>query len=74
MEEKKGINCASPKECFREGYRQGILEYEEKWIDFVDMRNETAHTYYEKTAKEIYQALPDTIGHFEKLLNSISQV
>ncbi len=26
LEVQKGIVCASPKECFREAYRQGILD------------------------------------------------
>ena len=27
IEEKKGIICASPKDCFREAYKQGLLNY-----------------------------------------------
>ncbi|OGC06754.1 nucleotidyltransferase [candidate division WOR-1 bacterium RIFOXYA2_FULL_36_21] len=72
LEDKKGIVCASPKECFREAYRQGIITYDEAWLDIVDMRNETSHTYYEKTAEEVFLELPNTVKHFEALLSSIS--
>ncbi|MBI4972668.1 MAG: nucleotidyltransferase substrate binding protein, partial [Candidatus Omnitrophica bacterium] len=51
LEDKKGIICVSPKECFREAYRQGIIDYDEEWIKFVDMRNETVHTYNEEIAE-----------------------
>lgn len=73
LEEKKGIICASPKECFREAYRQGIIEYDENWIKFVDMRNETVHTYHEETAELIYNQLPGALPHFKILLSIIQK-
>jgi nucleotidyltransferase substrate binding protein (TIGR01987 family) len=71
LEEKKGVIAASPKECFREAFRQGVIGYEEVWLKLVDMRNETVHTYNEETAEKIYQALPGALEHFERLLNKI---
>lgn len=73
LEEKKGIICVSPKECFREAYRQGVIDYDEDWIEFVNMRNETVHTYNEDIAKEIYNKLPNTLSHFESLLEIIKK-
>lgn len=73
LEEKKGIICVSPKECFREAYRQGVIDYDEDWIEFVNMRNETVHTYNEDTAKEIYSKLPNSLLHFEKLLGAVKK-
>ena len=71
LEEEKGIICVSPKECFREAYRQGVVNYDEDWIKFVDMRNETVHTYNEDNAKRIYSQLPNALSHFKELLKSI---
>jgi len=71
LEEEKGVICASPKECFREAYRQGVIGYNEDWIKFVDMRNETVHTYNEDTAKRIYSQLPNALSHFEELLGKV---
>ena len=73
LEEKKGIICASPKECFREAYRQGLIEYSDDWIRFVDMRNETVHTYKEEVAEKIYAQLPNALKHFEILLSAIKE-
>ena len=73
LEEKKGIICFSPKECFREAYRQGIINYDEDWIKFVDMRNETVHTYNEDTAERIYSQLPNVLSHFEELLKIVKK-
>lgn len=73
LEDKTGIVCASPKECFREAYRQGFIEYDEDWIKFVDMRNETVHTYNEKIAEKIYAQLPNTLKHFEVILTVVKK-
>lgn len=59
--EEKGITCASPLDCFREAYRQGLIEYEDIWIDMVKIRNKTAHTYNEKLAEQVYAELPETL-------------
>lgn len=74
LEEKKGIVCASPKECFREAYRQGIIGYEEDWLKLVDMRNETVHTYNEEIAERIYRELPNSLKHFMALLVLVKEV
>lgn len=73
LEEEKGVICASPKECFREAYRQGVIDYDEKWIELVDMRNETVHTYNEDTAERIYGELPSALEHFEELLEKVKE-
>jgi len=71
LEEEKGIICVSPKECFREAYRQSIIDYDEDWIKLVDMRNETVHTYDEDNAERIYKQLPNALSHFKELLKII---
>ena len=71
LEEKKGVICKSPKECFREAYKQGVVEYEDKWIEVVDMRNETVHTYNEQLAEEIFGKLPGVVLLFDSLLGAV---
>lgn len=71
LEEKKGIACNSPKDCFREAYHQGLIEYDDAWIKYVDMRNETVHTYKEEIADKIYSELPSVLKHLENLLGAL---
>lgn len=71
LEEKKGITCSSPKDCFREAYRQGLIEYDDAWIRYVDMRNETVHTYKEEIADKIYSELPAVLKHLDGLLKAL---
>lgn len=71
LEEKKGISCNSPKDCFREAYRQALIEYDDAWIKYVDMRNETVHTYKEEVAEKIYSELPTVLKHLKILLKAL---
>src|SRR3989344_2575400 len=73
LEEKKGITCSSPKDCFREAYRQGLIEYDDAWIKYVDMRNETVHTYKEEIAERIYVELPNVLKYLELLLKALQK-
>jgi nucleotidyltransferase substrate binding protein (TIGR01987 family) len=73
LEEKLGITVRSPKECFREAYRQGLIEYDADWLTLVDLRNETAHIYNEEIAEKIYQYLPKAANLFDSLLDIISK-
>lgn len=67
LEEKHNIACVSPKTCFREAFRVGLLEYDEVWIRLADDRNYTAHTYREALAEKIYQEFPHALAEFQKL-------
>ena len=71
LEEKHGVICKSPKSCFREAYKQSVIEYDEFWIEMTNLRNEVAHIYREETADKIYGKLDDIIEYFEKLLETI---
>jgi nucleotidyltransferase substrate binding protein (TIGR01987 family) len=68
LQEKEGVNVTSPKECFREAYRQGMIQYDDAWLKLVDMRNETAHTYDAKKAEEIFSQLPSAVKLFDELV------
>lgn len=71
LEEKKGVICNSPKECFREAYRQRLISYEDVWIQMTDWRNISVHTYKENLAEALYADLPKALKHFEELLENL---
>ncbi len=56
LKEREGIISNSPKSCFRELFKIGILNENEteKMLEMTDMRNLTSHTYIEKVAQDIY--------------------
>ena len=63
-----GIDVASPKKCFQESFKQGILSDEPIWLDMTDMRNETSHTYDEALAEQVLKRLPLACTALENLL------
>lgn len=65
--EKKGVSCVSPMGCFKEAYCQGLIEYEEIFVELTETRNKTVHTYDENLAERIYEDLPKALAAFRKL-------
>ncbi len=55
----EGIECASPRECFRVAFRLGLLDRDAQWLAMVEDRNRTSNTYDEESARAIYRALPE---------------
>ncbi|MBI5244313.1 MAG: nucleotidyltransferase substrate binding protein [Elusimicrobia bacterium] len=66
--EEQGISAYSPRDCFKEALRAGLIEDDPLWLETIKLRNLTAHTYNEATAEDIYRALPGVIRLYEKLL------
>ena len=67
--EMEGIICNSPKSCFREAFKMGLVNEAESMqaLYMTDDRNMTTHTYHEDVAEEIYKELA---GYFI-LMNGI---
>lgn len=72
LEEEMGVVCASPKECFRQAYRNGIIEYDEFWLKMTDWRNEIVHVYKEEFAEDLYKKLPEALKDFRILETKIT--
>lgn len=66
---EQDIVCRSPKECFQEAFRFGLVEDDPRWIEMFEDRNKTVHTYSETFAEEVYGRLP----HYCDALNSLRQ-
>jgi len=73
LEEKHGVVCQSPKECFREAYKQKVLAYDEFWLELVDMRNQTSHTYKEELAQNVFERLPKAAEYLAALLKAVER-
>ncbi|MDI3539206.1 MAG: hypothetical protein PWR29_449 [Methanolobus sp.] len=75
MKGMEGIVCNSPKSCFREAFRMGIINEEEtlRALQMTDDRNMTTHTYHEEVADEIYSHLADYYSLMYKIYVSITK-
>jgi nucleotidyltransferase substrate binding protein (TIGR01987 family) len=73
VEDYLKVRCASPKSCFRELFNQGIVEYDDMWMEIADWRNEVVHTYKEELADELYANLPKALEKFKELERRIKE-
>jgi nucleotidyltransferase substrate binding protein (TIGR01987 family) len=64
---KHGIDAVSPKQTLQKAYAVGWLDDEKLWIDILQDRNLTAHTYKEDLAREIYARIHDYYPEMRRL-------
>lgn len=72
LEERYNMRCTSPRSCFREAFNQGLIEYDDWWVEMTKIRNYTVHTYKEQFAEKIYGELPQALEYFQTLLKRLN--
>lgn len=66
--EYNGIKVSTPRETIKEAFQSAIIQDGQIWIDMMESRNKTSHTYVEDFAIELSNAILDKyIIQFEKL-------
>ncbi len=67
----RGLECNSPKSCFKEAFKEGLIseEYEDTFFYMILLRNRLVYVYDEEMAREIYLKLKE-----EKFLKAIESV
>ncbi len=63
----RGLDCRSPRDCFREAFSYGLLTEEDVWVLMVQDRNLSVHTYNEELANQLYARLPRYLPVFRQL-------
>ena len=68
--EAQGIlNLYGSRDTTRAAFRNGLIENGEVWMDMVEKRNLTSHTYDEETAAQVVTVIRATyFAEFERLL------
>lgn len=65
----EGIDTAiTPKSSVREAFKIGIIENVNTWIEMLDDRNLTSHTYNQLIADEIYERIVNQ--YYKELKNN----
>lgn len=74
LREREGLECYSPKACFREAGGAGLLNEDEtmKALEMIDDRNLTSHTYQEQLADNIFKRLNSHAKIMGKLLEQMN--
>ena len=68
--EYEGIEANSPRSCIREGWKQGLISDAEAWLEMMEKRNLSSHTYDENVARDIYHELKE---QYITLLEALDQ-
>ena len=64
--------CKSPKQCFKEIFQQGLIKDEEGFVEMIENRNLTTHTYDETLAETVYQKINNYLLLFKTLYEQIT--
>jgi len=70
---KQGVECNSPRACFKTAFQLQLIDYDERWLTMIDDRNLTTHLYKEEYADQVYPKLPEYLEMFQKLLNKLEK-
>jgi len=68
----EGQNCTSPRTAFSIAWRNGWVGDESHWLDMLDDRNKTSHTYRDAVAKEVFNRLPEHAPQLTGLLEALT--
>ena len=67
----RGLVCRSPRDCFREAFSYGLLIEEDVWVQILQDRNLSVHTYNEELANQLYARLPRYLPALQGLLGRL---
>jgi nucleotidyltransferase substrate binding protein (TIGR01987 family) len=63
------------RDAFRKAFQLGLVEDGNLWMDMLQSRNKTTHTYNEETAREICQAVTeDYYPAFARLIEKLNVI
>ena len=60
-----------PRDCFREAFSYGLLSDEEAWVQMLQDRNLSVHTYNEELANQLYARLPRYVPALRNLVEKL---
>lgn len=63
----QGLICNSPRACLQQAFSFGLIKDNPLWIDLINDRNSSVHTYSEKFADTLYLNLKKYLQLFKEL-------
>lgn len=69
-----GLEINNPRGCYKQAFKEGLINDIDVWNDILISRNSTAHIYHEEDYEKIKEAIINRyIDVIENLLNNISK-
>ncbi len=69
-----GTNASAPNQVVREMGQAALIDDVSQWLEAIDKRNLSSHTYNETLAKEVYGFAVRFLPQLEALLERIHQL
>jgi len=66
------LEAITPKQTIKEAFANGLIKNGETWIDMLNDRNLTSHTYNQADADEIYKAIVEE--YYEEMLSNLNNL
>lgn len=66
-----GTNTTAPKQVIREMAQNNLISDIDFWLNAIDQRNLSSHTYNEKLAEEVYSFATNFLPKAKDLLNKL---
>ena len=71
---KVGSQTKFPKQAIREMARADLIHSAEEWLDFIEARNNSSHSYDEETAAKVFQHIVLFSVKADDLVKKLSQL
>lgn len=69
---KQGIECYSPRQCFKTAFQLKLINNQEGWLKMIDDRNITVNICKEEYADKVYKHFKKHRELLEKLIERLS--
>lgn len=71
--EHHGIPTSTPRQAIAEGYRKRFIKNESSWLNMIEDRNLTVHTYDDSLAREMAERIEKIyLTSFDEFLNRLN--
>jgi nucleotidyltransferase substrate binding protein (TIGR01987 family) len=57
---EQGFNVNSPREAIKQAYQSTVIDKGQEWIDALEDRNLTTHTYDEEIAEKVVKSIKES--------------
>ncbi len=69
-----GVEANSPRDAIKQAHKISLIQNGNKWLDLLQARNLTSHTYNEEISLSIYEIIPDSLKLFGQLLAKTKEI
>ena len=68
------VEASSPRQCFREAAKIGLILDPKGWFYFLDIRNLTVHTYSEKNVETVIESFDQFSLALDEFVNNLEKI